>query len=80
MMKVGAALLPVAAILMVAACGAAEVSRRPEADKSGKQANQASQEKKLEEDIIKTDTGDLKITFIGHGTLMFGPSSTVGSL
>lgn len=26
---------------------------------------------KFEEDIIKTKTGDLKITFIGHGTLMF---------
>jgi L-ascorbate metabolism protein UlaG (beta-lactamase superfamily) len=26
---------------------------------------------KFEEDIIKTDTGDLKITFIGHGTLKF---------
>jgi len=27
--------------------------------------------KKFEEDIIKTSAGDLKITFIGHGTLMF---------
>jgi hypothetical protein len=26
---------------------------------------------KHEEDIIKTAGGDLKITFIGHGTLMF---------
>jgi L-ascorbate metabolism protein UlaG (beta-lactamase superfamily) len=26
---------------------------------------------KFEEDVIKTDTGDLKITFIGHGTLKF---------
>ena len=34
-------------------------------DKSGKA------EKKFEEDVIKTKTGDLKITFIGHGTLMF---------
>lgn len=25
----------------------------------------------LEEDIIKTSAGDLKITFVGHGTLMF---------
>jgi len=25
----------------------------------------------LERDIIETSTGDLKITFIGHGTLMF---------
>jgi L-ascorbate metabolism protein UlaG (beta-lactamase superfamily) len=26
---------------------------------------------KFEQDVIKTGTGDLKITFIGHGTLMF---------
>jgi L-ascorbate metabolism protein UlaG (beta-lactamase superfamily) len=31
----------------------------------------AEEEKKLEEDVIKTEEGDLKITFIGHGTLMF---------
>lgn len=28
-------------------------------------------EKKFEEDVIKTDTGELKITFVGHGTLKF---------
>jgi L-ascorbate metabolism protein UlaG (beta-lactamase superfamily) len=28
-------------------------------------------QEKFETDIIKTSTGDLKITFIGHGTLMF---------
>jgi L-ascorbate metabolism protein UlaG (beta-lactamase superfamily) len=38
---------------------------------STQQASQASQEKKYEQDIIKTDGNDLKITFIGHGTLMF---------
>jgi gluconolactonase len=32
---------------------------------------QAGTEPKFEEDIIKTSTGDLKITFIGHATLMF---------
>jgi L-ascorbate metabolism protein UlaG (beta-lactamase superfamily) len=32
--------------------------------------NAAAQES-LETDIIKTSAGDLKITFIGHGTLMF---------
>jgi len=26
----------------------------------------------VKEDVIKTSAGDLKITFIGHGTLMFG--------
>ncbi|MHC4643012.1 MAG: MBL fold metallo-hydrolase [Planctomycetota bacterium] len=35
----------------------------------GKESGKA--EKKFEEDVIKTDTGDLKITFIGHGTLKF---------
>jgi len=29
------------------------------------------EKKMLEEDIIKTSAGELKITFIGHGTLMF---------
>ena len=33
-------------------------------------AENGDTEKKLEQDIIKTKTGDLKITFIGHGTLM----------
>ena len=28
-------------------------------------------EKKLERDVVKTEAGDLAITFIGHGTLMF---------
>ena len=31
----------------------------------------ASAQESFEEDIIKTSSGDLKITFIGHGTLMF---------
>ena len=35
----------------------------------GKESSRA--ERKFEEDVIKTDTGDLKITFIGHGTLKF---------
>jgi len=32
---------------------------------------QAGPESKFEQDIIKTSAGDLKITFIGHATLMF---------
>ncbi|MHC4424479.1 MAG: MBL fold metallo-hydrolase [Planctomycetota bacterium] len=32
---------------------------------------QAEPEPKFEEDIIETNAGDLKITFVGHGTLMF---------
>jgi len=35
----------------------------------GKKSGRAKM--KFEEDVIKTKTGDLKITFIGHGTLMF---------
>ena len=31
----------------------------------------ASAQEKFETDVIKTSAGDLKITFIGHGTLMF---------
>jgi len=49
---------------MVGAASVADGSQTS-GDRSDKQA------KKLEEDIIKTKMGDLKITFIGHGTLMF---------
>ena len=35
-------------------------------------AQQAGAEKMFEEDVVKTETGDLKITFIGHATLMLG--------
>jgi len=34
-------------------------------------AMMAGTQEKFETDTIKTDTGDLKITFIGHGTVMF---------
>ncbi len=34
-------------------------------------ASARAAEKKFEEDAIKVDSNDLKITFIGHGTLMF---------
>ncbi|MFB3883864.1 MAG: MBL fold metallo-hydrolase [Thermodesulfobacteriota bacterium] len=34
-------------------------------------AAQAAAQEKLEEDTFKTSAGDLKITFIGHGSLMF---------
>jgi L-ascorbate metabolism protein UlaG (beta-lactamase superfamily) len=33
--------------------------------------NMASAQGKFEKDVIKTRAGDLEITFIGHGTLMF---------
>ena len=62
-MKLRTALWMVAAVLIVTGIGVVEGGRA--GDKSGKA------EKKFEEDIIKTKTGDLKIVFIGHGTLMF---------
>jgi L-ascorbate metabolism protein UlaG (beta-lactamase superfamily) len=34
-------------------------------------AQQAGGEKMFEEDVIKTEAGDLKITFLGHASLMF---------
>lgn len=62
-MKLRTALWTVATVLIVTGIGVVEGGRA--GDKSGKA------EKKFEEDVIKTKTGDLKITFIGHGTLMF---------
>jgi len=61
MVKIKGALHVAAMVLFAAAVGAA-------AQEGGK----ANMEKQFEEDVIKTDAGDLKITFIGHGTLMFG--------
>jgi L-ascorbate metabolism protein UlaG (beta-lactamase superfamily) len=63
MTKLRTKLWMVAAALVVTGIGLVESGRAGE--KSGKA------EKKFEEDVIKTKTGDLKITFIGHGTLMF---------
>ena len=38
---------------------------------------QAGPESKYEQDVIKTNAGDLTITFIGHGTLMFSYNSKI---
>jgi L-ascorbate metabolism protein UlaG (beta-lactamase superfamily) len=40
--------------------------------RGARSAEQAKSEKVFEEDVFKSETGDLKITFIGHGTLLFG--------
>jgi L-ascorbate metabolism protein UlaG (beta-lactamase superfamily) len=40
-------------------------------DDISEKVRQADSKPQLEEDIIKTSNGDLKITFVGHGTLMF---------
>ena len=54
----------VAAALVFLAAGVAQVHAGADGDDSGEP------EKKFEVDVIETKTGDLKITFIGHGTLM----------
>jgi len=69
-MKLSATLFAVA-VLTVTAIGAAESPSTGNGNESNNEAKQAMEEKKFEEDTIKTDRGDLKITFIGHGTLMF---------
>ena len=53
-----------AAALVFLAAGVAQVHGGADGDDSGEP------EKKFEVDVIETKTGDLKITFIGHGTLM----------
>jgi len=63
MMNLRKVLWMVAVMLIVAGIGVVKGSQA--GDKPEKT------EKKFEEDVIKTKTGDLKITFIGHGTLMF---------
>ncbi len=54
-----------AIVFVLASIGTVEGRSMENRKESGKA------EKKFEEDVIKTDTGDLKITFIGHGTLKF---------
>jgi L-ascorbate metabolism protein UlaG (beta-lactamase superfamily) len=58
-------------VLVVCGLGVAGTRAAEDGDHSG------TPEKKFEEDIIKTRTGDIKITFIGHGTLMLGYDSRV---
>jgi L-ascorbate metabolism protein UlaG (beta-lactamase superfamily) len=59
-----------AELLLIISIGAA--GKALAAEDANRQGNQPDQTKqKFEEDIIKTQAGDLKITFIGHGTLMF---------
>jgi L-ascorbate metabolism protein UlaG (beta-lactamase superfamily) len=69
MMKLRIGLWILVLALAVICIGVVDVGQG--ADKSEKA------EKKFEEDIIKTKTGNLKITFIGHGTLMFVYSGKV---
>ena len=64
-MKLRKAFWIVAVVLTLNLFGVVEGRSKEDGKESGKA------EKKFEEDVIKTDTGDLKITFIGHGTLKF---------
>jgi len=58
-------------VLVSAAVGAVSARSMGDGNESAGGEKKAETEKKFEEDIVKTDTGDLKITFIRHGTLMF---------
>lgn len=56
MVRILAAVVAGAALAAIATAGAQETKRRPDM---------------LETDAIQTSAGELKITFVGHGTLMF---------
>ena len=71
-MKVKQALLVVAVVLTVTVIGEVKGRSAENGNQAAREANKTGMEKTFEEDVIKTKTGDLKITFIGHGTLMFG--------
>ena len=61
MIRIGRALRIAIAALAAIAVGAV----------GARAAQKAEAEKMFEEDVIKTETGDLKITFLGHASLMF---------
>jgi L-ascorbate metabolism protein UlaG (beta-lactamase superfamily) len=72
MMKARKALWVIITAATAIAVGTVPHSMAADKSEPGKEVKQSQAEKKYEEDIIKTKTGDLKITFIGHATLMFG--------
>jgi len=65
MIKLKTAFCAVAIVLVLTSIGTIKGRSMEDGKASGKE------ERKFQEDVIKTKTGDLKITFIGHGTLMF---------
>jgi hypothetical protein len=75
MIKLKAAFWPAALAMAFACIGAIKAGSAADANESGRQ--EGKMERKFEEDVIKTDTNDLKVTFIGHGTLMFTYSEKV---
>jgi L-ascorbate metabolism protein UlaG (beta-lactamase superfamily) len=72
MMKLNQTMCTVTVLCIVTVIGEVKVGLAEDGKQSARRANKTGMEKTFEEDIIKTKTGDLKITFIGHGTLMFG--------
>lgn len=63
-------IMTAATLVIVVGAGMSQGAKRRAAQE--REGRQAEMEKRFEEDVIKTEAGDLKITFIGHGTLMFG--------
>ncbi len=59
-----------AAVLIIAAVAVLPCRSAQNEQQSLKDTDQTA-EKKFEQDLIETNAGNLKITFIGHGTLMF---------
>jgi len=55
---------------VAALCYVAAAQGRSEGD-ANQPATTDAAKSKFEEDVIKTETGDLNITFVGHGTLVF---------
>jgi len=62
MIKLKTAFCAVAIVLVLTSIGTIKGRSMEDGKASGKE------ERKFQEDVIKTKTGDLKITFIGHGT------------
>jgi L-ascorbate metabolism protein UlaG (beta-lactamase superfamily) len=76
MMKSKAAFYPTAMVLVFACIAAVKAASPADANESGRQ-EEGKIQRKFEEDVVKTDANDLKITFIGHGTLVFTYSDNV---
>jgi L-ascorbate metabolism protein UlaG (beta-lactamase superfamily) len=71
MTKLKRGLWTLTVVLVFASIGAAEGRLMGDGKESAKEVKEGEAEREFEEDVIKSNTGDLKITFIGHGTLMF---------
>lgn len=72
MMTLKKTLWVVTLLLSVTVIGGLKGCSTEDGSRASKGANKTGMEKIFEKDVIKTKTDDLEITFIGHGTLMFG--------